>query len=91
MGVVDNYSGRYSFALWMSDKVTGPWHGRHEVPACGGGNFLRDKQGNWWVTFFGNDDNCHFREKPALVRIDFAADGKVEIAKEQPFAIKSGA
>jgi xylan 1,4-beta-xylosidase len=87
LGVVDRYHDRYSFALWMSDKPAGPWSNRHEVPCCGGGNFLRDGQGKWWVTFFGNDSASHFREKPGLVRIDFDAGGRVTIAKDQPFAI----
>jgi xylan 1,4-beta-xylosidase len=88
LGVVDRYFDRYSFAVWMSDKPTGPWRDRHEVPCCGGGNFLKDRDGKWWVTFFGNDSASPFREKPGLVRIDFAADGKVVIAKDQPFLLK---
>lgn len=87
LGVVDRYEGRYSFAMWMSDKVTGPWHSRHEgPPCCGGGNFLRDENGNWWVTFFGNDEASPWREKPGLVRVDFARDGRVVVARHQPFA-----
>ena len=87
LGVVDRYEGRYSFAMWMSDTPTGPWRNRHEgPPCCGGGNFLRDKQGNWWVTFFGNDEASPWREKPGLVRVDFAHDGRVIIARDQPFA-----
>ncbi len=87
LGVVDRYDDRYSFALWMSDKPTGPWSNRHEVPCCGGGNFLRDRAGRWWVTFFGNDSASHFREKPGLVAIEFDSGGRVVIAKDQPFAI----
>ena len=87
LGVVDRYEGRYSFAMWMSDKPTGPWRNRHEgPPCCGGGNFLRDKQGNWWVTFFGNDEASPWREKPGLVRVDFSPDGRVIVHRDQPFA-----
>lgn len=86
LGVVDWYEGRYSFGVWMSDKVTGPWSRRHEVPGCGGGNFFQDKNGAWWVTCFGNDETSAWREKPGLVRIDFASDDCVVIAAKQPFA-----
>ncbi|MCH8686206.1 family 43 glycosylhydrolase [Pedomonas mirosovicensis] len=89
LGVVDRYEGRYSFALWMADKITGPYRNRHEVPDCGGGNFLKDARGNWWVTCFGNGETSHFREKPGLVKIDFAPDGRVVIAPDQPFAIRT--
>jgi len=87
LGVVDRYEGRYSFAFWMSDKVTGPWRDRHEgAPCCGGGNVLRDAEGHYWQTFFGNDEASPFREKPGLVRIDFDAAGRVVVAPGQPFA-----
>lgn len=88
LGVVDRYSGRYSFRFWMSDKPTGPWHTPHEgAPCCGGGNVFRDRQGHWWQTTFGNDDWSLFREKPGAVRIDFNAGGRVVVAKDQPFAL----
>jgi len=86
LGVVDRYDDRYSWAMWMSDRPTGPWRDRHEVPGCGGGNVFRDRRGRWWTTFFGNDDASPFREKPGLARIDFAPDGRVRFAKDQPFA-----
>jgi len=87
LGVVDRYDDRYSFAVWMSDKATGPWRDRHEgAPCCGGGNFLRDGQGRWWQTFFGNDEASPFREKPGLVRIDFDSAGRIKVAADQPFA-----
>ena len=40
------------------------------------------------MTCFGNDSQSPFREKPGLVRIDFAADGKVVFARDQPFAVR---
>ena len=37
------------------------------------------------------DEASPFREKPALVRIDFAADDTIKIANEQPaFLLRDG-
>jgi hypothetical protein len=61
---------------------------RHEVAPCaGGGNVFKDKEGRWWSTFFGNDEQSHFREKPGLLRVDFDDAGRIVTAAEQPFAI----
>ena len=88
LAVVDEFAGRYSFAVWMSDKVTGPWRDRHELPDCGGGNFFRDFRGDWWVTYFGNTDLSPFREMPGLARIEFDKAGRIRFAREQPFATR---
>jgi len=43
-------------------------------------------------TYFGNDDQSPWREKPGMVRIDFTADGSIKIADEQPaFILQAGA
>ena len=89
LGAADSYEGRYSTVLAMSDNIWGPYTGRHESVPCGGGtNFFKDKKGNWWSAYFGNDSQSPWREKPGLVRVEFADDGKVVMAKEQPFVIK---
>jgi xylan 1,4-beta-xylosidase len=83
LGAADEYEGRYSSCMAMSDNIYGPYANRHEsIPCGGGGNFFKDKKGNWWGTFFGNDDQSPWREKPGIVKIDFAADGKIIIAKK---------
>lgn len=88
LGVVDKFFGRYSFAFAVSENVFGPYRMRHEgAPCCGGGNVFCDAQGRWWQTFFGNERFCHFREMPGLVRIDFDAQGRVAVHKDQPFAV----
>jgi beta-xylosidase len=85
LGAVDFYEGRYSFCLATSDKLDGPYRGRHEaVPCGGGGNFFRDASGQWWCTFFGNDEQSPFREKPAIVAVDFDSAGRVMVATQQP-------
>jgi xylan 1,4-beta-xylosidase len=74
LGAVDRFvNNRYSFALATADTPFGPYRDRYEsVPCGGGGNIFRDKQGRWWCTIFGNDDEAPFREKPGIVpaRID---------------------
>jgi xylan 1,4-beta-xylosidase len=76
---------RYSSAVAISDNIFGPYKQWHEaVPCGGGGNYFQDKAGNWFCTMFGNDTASNWREKPGLVKIDFAADGKIFVAKDQP-------
>ncbi len=91
LGACDFYHGRYSFMFATSDTLHGPYRGRHEGPAGGGGgNLFRDKTGQWWQTYFGNDSQMPFREKPGLAAIEFDADGKVVLSRNQPF-VQQGA
>jgi hypothetical protein len=74
----DTYEGRYSSMAALSDHIYGPYKWRHEaVPSGGGTDYFQDKQGNWWDCFFGNDNQAPFREKPAMVAIEFDKDGKI--------------
>ena len=74
----DTYEGRYSSMAALSDNIYGPYKWRHEAVPCGGGtNYFQDKQGHWWDCFFGNDNQAPFREKPAIVPIEFDKDGKI--------------
>ena len=48
LGAADDYEGRYSTCLAISDNLYGPYHSRHEaVPCAGGTGFFKDKQGGW--------------------------------------------
>jgi xylan 1,4-beta-xylosidase len=86
LGAADTYEGRYSTCLAMSDSIYGPYHSRHEPVPCGGGTgFFQDNAGGWWSSFFGNDTQTPFREKPAIVKVDFAPDGRIIVAAKQPF------
>ncbi|MGC4074285.1 MAG: family 43 glycosylhydrolase [Nibricoccus sp.] len=82
----DMYDGRYSSLVAVSDNLYGPYDGRHEaVPTGGGTNYFKDKEGRWWCGHFGNDNQAPFREKPAIVRVEFSPDGKrISVAKDQP-------
>ena len=86
LGAADEYEGRYSTCLAMSENIYGPYTMRHEaVPCAGGTGFFQDSSGGWWTSFFGNDTQSPFREKPGIVRVDFDAQGKVVVAAKQPF------
>ncbi len=81
LGAADDFEGRYSTCLAMAENVYGPYHTRHESVPCGGGTgFFEDGSGGWWSSFFGNDTQSPFREKPAIVKVEFAKDGRVVVA-----------
>ena len=81
----DSYEGRYSSMVAVSENIYGPYRHRHEaVPCSGGTGYFRDKDGNWWCTFFGNDRQAPFREMPAMVKVDFSTDGYIYPALSQP-------
>ena len=87
------YQNRYSSVVAMSTNIYGPYKNWHEaVPCGGGGNYFKGPDGFWYCTYFGNNDQSPWREKPGLVRIDFEPDGRIKIANEQPaFILQQGA
>jgi hypothetical protein len=87
------YKDRYSSVVAMSTNIFGPYKNWTEAVPCGGGtDYFQDKEGNWWDACFGNDYQSPFREKPAIVRVDFEPDGRIKIADEQPaFILQPGA
>ncbi len=86
LGAADDYQGRYSSCVAVADNIFGPYRNRQETVPCGGGTgFFKDKQGNWWCSYFGNDSQSPWREKPGIVKIEFDANGKISVSKHQPF------
>ena len=85
-------TGRYDSVVAIADNIWGPYTHWHEAVPCGGGtNYFQDKDGSWYCTYFGNDEQSPFREKPGLVRIDFDKNDKIVIADEQPaFVLQDG-
>ncbi len=78
-------NGRYSSCVAMADNIYGPYSLYEEAVPCGaGGNYFQDKAGDWYCTYFGNDEASPFREKPGIVKIDFQPNGQIKIADEQP-------
>ena len=85
-------NGRYSSCVAIADHIYGPYSNWEEAVPCGaGGNYFQDKAGDWYCTYFGNDEASPFREKPGMVRIAFESDGRIKIADEQPaFILRDG-
>ena len=92
LSAADTFEGRYSSICGVSDHLEGPYTLVKEAVPCGaGGNYFQDKQGNWWCTYFGNDEQSPFREKPGLVKIDFDPTGSIVVADDQPpFVLQPG-
>lgn len=89
LGAADDYEGRYSTCIAISDNIYGPYVKRHESIPCGGGTgFFKDKNGDWWSSYFGNDSQSHFREKIGFIRASFTENGMIYPAKDQPFVKK---
>ena len=60
-----------------SANLFGPYGDRYLAVPHGGHNiFFQDTKKQWWSTFFGNDADAPFREKPGLLRIEFGIDGE---------------
>ena len=66
----DEKTQTYDCMAASSDKIYGPYGERYLAIPGGGHNVLfSDAQGQWWSTFFGNDDHAPFKERPAILRI----------------------
>jgi xylan 1,4-beta-xylosidase len=68
----------YHAMVASSDNLMGPYGDRYiAVPHGGHNNYFQDRDGNWWSTFFGNDKNAPFLERPAILRVEFGKDGRI--------------
>lgn len=62
----------YHCMVAHADRIDGPYSQRYMAVEHGGHNmFFRDAAGRWWSTFFGNGGNAPFRERPAILRVEF--------------------
>lgn len=74
----DSGSQTYDCMVASSTNIYGPYGDRYLAIRHGGHNMLfADAVGNWWSTFFGNDDTSPFRERPAILRVTMNAQGKI--------------
>lgn len=77
LSCADFVDGRYHAYVASADRLLGPYGPRYLAVPHGGHNaYFADRQGNWWSTFFGNDGDAPFRERPGLLRITFGLDGE---------------
>ncbi len=76
--------GDYDCMIATADSVYGPYGPRYLAIPHGGHNMLfKDKSGQWWSTFFGNDPRAPFRERPAILHIEWDEDGLIRPRLEQ--------
>lgn len=71
LSCADFTDGRYHCYVASSDRLMGPYGPRRLAIPHGGHNmFFRAPDGAWWSTFFGNDGDAPFRERPALLPVE---------------------
>lgn len=76
---VDGKTKTYDCMAASADKIYGPYGDRYLAIPGGGHNMLfKDVQGNWWSTYFGNDDQAPFKERPAILRITIDKDNQIK-------------
>ncbi|MCU6790987.1 family 43 glycosylhydrolase [Paenibacillus sp. WQ 127069] len=79
----DFVDGDYHCFAASSDKLYGPYGDRYVAIPHGGHNMIfQDKLGQWWSTFFGNNDSAPFKERPGALRIEFDQNGQIRPMKE---------
>ncbi len=70
----------YDCMAASADALDGPYGDAYLAVPHGGHNMLfKDGRGNWWSTFFGNDPQAPFRERPGLLPIRVDATGKIGV------------
>lgn len=74
----DFLDGDYHCYAASSDHIYGPYSDRYLAIPHGGHNMIfQDKEGQWWSTFFGNNDNAPYKERPGILKIEFDASLRI--------------
>jgi hypothetical protein len=77
LACADFIGGNYHCMVASAEKIDGPYGDRYVAVPHGGHNlFFKDRSGQWWATFFGNDPRAPFRERPAILQIEVGPDGR---------------
>lgn len=68
----------YDCMAATAKNVYGPYGPRYLAIPHGGHNVLfKDRQGQWWSTFFGGDPKAPFQERPAILQLDVDDEGHI--------------
>jgi len=68
----------YDCMIASADRLDGPYGDRYLAVPHGGHNmFFRDREGQWWSTLFGSDPYAPVIERPAMLKVEFTAEGKI--------------
>jgi beta-xylosidase len=69
----------YDCMAASADTIYGPYGDAYlAIPHAGHNVLFKDVQGQWWSTFFGNDPQAPFLERPAILPIHINAAGQIE-------------
>ena len=65
------HNGRYSCMISTSKNLYGPYDKRVEaIPYAGHNMFFKDKNGQWWSTYFGSGYSPVWSERPGIISVE---------------------
>jgi beta-xylosidase len=68
----------YDCMAATAKNIYGPYGPRYLAISHGGHNMIfKDKQGQWWSSFFGSDPKAPFQERPGLLKLDVDDEGHI--------------
>lgn len=74
----------YDCMVASSEDLHGPYGERYlAIPHAGHNTLFMDKQGKWWATFFGNDEQSPWIERPGILPVAVDEDGRVRAVEWQ--------
>jgi hypothetical protein len=81
--------GCYDTFVAFADKLTGPYGSPHlMIPHGGQTTVFKGPDQQWWATFAGRDSRAVFRDRPAMVPLEFGTDVLYGRATKSPFPRK---
>ena len=81
--------GCYDTFVAFADKITGPYSSPLlMIPHGGQTTVFKGPDDKWWATFSGRDSRAVFRDKPAMVPLEFANDVQYGRATKVPYPRK---